>query len=124
MAGIGEPYPDVPGWDLEPPWLYEPLTFQRDTLSDRGDPRAPDYGPGYELSAGEPRPAQHELTFGYHDQGGWSEDQMTGVHGVIGAFDPNHSGYQEGWGVEPTIARNAPTMAWDAGISVVPVGGI
>ena len=118
-----EARPDVPGWDLNPPWHVEPDTFQRGPLTNRGDPRAPEYGAGYEESAGEPRVARHELTFGYHTEGGWSEDSLSGVHGVLPSFEGDHYGYQEPWGTETSIDRNAPDLAWDAGISVGP-GGI
>lgn len=40
---------------------------------------------------------------------------MSGVHGVIGSFEPDHYGYQEPWGVEVAIERNLPGQAWDAG---------
>ncbi len=114
-----DPTPEVPGWDLEPPWHTEPLTHQRGPISDRGDARAPAYGAGYEQSAGEPRVARHELTYGYHDPAGFAEDHMTGVHGLIANVEADHYGYQEPWGVEVPIARQLPTQAWDAGAEIV-----
>lgn len=110
--------------DLEPPWMYEPLTRQVGPIGDRGDARAPEFGPGYELSAGEVRPSRHELTYSERRQGDWTPDFMTGTHGVIGQLEADHYGFVQPWDIETTIDRSAPSGSWDEAIgSSVPSGG-
>jgi len=113
-----EARPDVPGWDLPAPWHYEPIERLDGPIGDRGDPRRPEFGPGYERSAGDGNGAKLSLTYGIRDQGAWSADDMTSVHGVVMPFPADHFGYQEGWGVDVTIARNDPQLPWDAGLSI------
>lgn len=108
--------PDISNTDVNPPWNWEPLTHSTGVLAERGDPRAPEYGPGFELSAGEPRPAMHDLTFGIREQGAWMPDEMSGVHGVIGTLEADHYGYQQPWDIQMPIDRSAPVGSWDEGI--------
>lgn len=111
-----DPTPEVPGINVSMP---EATRIYRHTEAQPVDRNwtAPIGGPGYDESVPIEREARHELTTGYHRET-WSEDHMTGLHGVIAYPEAPHYGYTEGWGVETTIPRMSPEEPWDAGAMV------
>lgn len=96
---------------LPPSLLDEPVT-RLDGPLPVADARGPLFGPGWEDPAPS-RPSLNDITFSVRDMTGPGEERMSGVHGVIGYDEPDHFGYQEGTGPNPTIDRNLPTARWD-----------
>lgn len=109
---------DIPNDSAPAPWHWDPLTRQRSNVVGVGDSRAPEFGPGYELTGESPRPAQHDITYGFRDEGNWIADSMTGVHGAVGTLEADHYGYQEAWDVNMPIERSAPAGSWDEGMAL------
>lgn len=113
--------PEVPGIIINGPDYYPLQTGER-TVEGRWDARPPQGGPGWEGSQGEPRAAANRLSFGWGEET-WSEDHMSGVHGVIAETESYHYGYMEPWGPDLSIPRNAPAGPWDGGATLVQVSG-
>lgn len=108
--------------DLIPVYHYDGLTRDQGRIVMSNDWRPPQYGPGYELSAGDARHSHHEITYGMRWEGYWGEDFMTGWHAFIGEQGIEaHYGYQEPFGIDLPNDRNVSigqeVVPWDYGLS-------
>ena len=97
-------------------------------VSPTGDWSTPDFGPGHIrttaqiIADGQNHRARHELTYTIAPRGIWSEDDMSGLHAMVGSEGvETHYGYMEPWGIELANDRWVDTEAmghWDDGLAV------
>lgn len=123
--------PDDPAATLADPRLAEPLNPPARYLQTRQTELQPrieeaqlQFGPGKDLPAGDPHPAQHELTYTVRRQSeSWRAEFYTGQRAVIGEADEAaaHYSYREPWDIKLPNDRGVEigvtVTPWDYGLS-------